>query len=476
MVTKPIVFIRQLPRWIPVFLLVFSDLFAAFVANRLAVHCRNFFTHNQTPLRDYLELWPSIILFVGIFAWQRLYHISGINPADEIRRVFRSSILVYLIAVGALFAVRAETNISRWILVVGAAGTIFLVLSFRYFLRCCLSRFDWWGEPVLVMGAGTTAQKVVRSLRRSPYLGWRPVAILDDDITKQGQEISGVPIIGSLDDAPDLARKMHLRTAIIAMPGASIERLRQLEQACAKVYPHLIILPNFCGYASMWVESRDFGGILGLEIRRNLLMIWPRFVKRSLDLTLCLLGMIFVLPITIIFAILIKSTSKGPIFYGQQRVGRDGKMFKAWKFRSMVSNADIVLKDYLEKHPELREEWEKDHKLRNDPRVTLVGRILRKTSLDELPQIWNVIRGDMSLIGPRPIVQAEIPKYRDLFDLYVQVRPGISGLWQVSGRNDTTYDERVMLDAAYVRNWSVWLDVWILIRTVRVVVFGKGAY
>lgn len=476
MVTKPIVFIRHLPKWIPVLFLVFSDLCAAFAANRLAVHCRYYFSSDPTPLKDYFDLWPSIILFVGIFALQRLYAISGINPADEIRRVFRSSILVYLIAVGALFAVKAEMNISRLTLVIGAVGTILLVLLFRYILRYCLCRFEWWGEPVLVLGAGTTGQKVVRSLRRAPYLGWRPVAILDDDVSKHGQEISDIPIIGSLDDAPELAQKMHLRTAIIAMPGASIERLRQLEQACAKVFPHLIILPNFCGYASMWVESLDFGGILGLEIRRNLLMFWPRFAKRCFDLSFCVIGMIFIIPITVVFAIMIRCTSKGSVFYGQQRIGRDGRSFKAWKFRSMVSNADTVLKEYLEKHPELREEWEKDHKLRDDPRVTAVGRILRKTSLDELPQIWNVLKGDMSLIGPRPIVQAEIPKYRDLFDLYVQVRPGISGLWQVSGRNDTTYDERVMLDAAYVRNWSVWLDAWILIRTVRVVLLGKGAY
>ena len=300
--------------------------------------------------------------------------------------------------------------------------------------------------------------------------------MLDDDVEKQGLEYSGVPVVGTLSDAPEFSRVLHLRSAIVAMPGASMECLRMLEQQCSKVFPQLLILPNFCGYACMWVQTRDLGGILGLEIQRNLLMAWPRIGKRTFDLICCALGIFPVFSLTVFFAAMIKLTSPGPVFYSQERIGRNGRPFRAWKFRSMIKDAEVVLHQYLAEHPELQEEWERDHKLRNDPRITFVGRMLRKTSLDELPQIWNVIRGDMSLVGPRPIVQAEIVKYRDLFDLYAQVRPGISGLWQVSGRNDTTYDERVNLDAAYVRNWSIWLDAWILIRTVRVVILGKGAY
>jgi lipopolysaccharide/colanic/teichoic acid biosynthesis glycosyltransferase len=142
----------------------------------------------------------------------------------------------------------------------------------------------------------------------------------------------------------------------------------------------------------------------------------------------------------------------------------------------MVQNADRLLHEYLQQHPELREEWERDQKLRNDPRITRVGRFLRKTSLDEFPQLWNVLLGEMSLVGPRPIVEDEVKRYGSLFALYTKVRPGLTGLWQVSGRNDTTYAERVAMDAYYVRNWSPWLDLYILARTVWVVLFGKGAY
>ena len=164
------------------------------------------------------------------------------------------------------------------------------------------------------------------------------------------------------------------------------------------------------------------------------------------------------------------------MFYRQTRIGRGGKPFKVVKFRSMVMNADQALEQYFERYPQLRVDWEKDQKLKSDPRITRIGRFLRQTSLDEMPQLWNVLRGEMSVVGPRPIVQAEVSRYSDKFGLYLQVLPGITGLWQVSGRNNVTYDERVNFDTYYVRNWSVWLDIYILIRTVKVVLAGDGAY
>ena len=168
--------------------------------------------------------------------------------------------------------------------------------------------------------------------------------------------------------------------------------------------------------------------------------------------------------------------SRGPVFFSQVRVGHRGRRFRLWKLRSMVPNAGEVLESHLRQHPEHSSEWHSTHKLKNDPRVTRVGRLLRRSSLDELPQLWNVLRGDMSMIGPRPIVEAEIPKYGAAFHLYSQVRPGLTGLWQVSGRNDTSYGARIALDTAYIKNWSLGMDVVVLLKTVRVVVMGHGAY
>jgi Undecaprenyl-phosphate galactose phosphotransferase WbaP len=260
------------------------------------------------------------------------------------------------------------------------------------------------------------------------------------------------------------------------MPGADPQRLIDLWNQLGPRFPHLVVIPGMMGFASLWVEAKDIGGLLGLEVRQSLLMAGPRLLKRLLDLmVVCLVG-VLVLPFALAIMAAILIESPGNPFYGQRRMGRGGSSFMAWKFRSMRPNADALLSGYLQAHPELHAEWIADHKLRNDPRVTRVGRLLRKTSLDELPQLWNVLRGQMSMVGPRPVVAAEIAKYGADFELYQRVRPGLTGLWQVSGRNNLTYDERVALDAYYVRNWSVWLDAFILAKTVRVVVRGEGAF
>jgi Undecaprenyl-phosphate galactose phosphotransferase WbaP len=199
-------------------------------------------------------------------------------------------------------------------------------------------------------------------------------------------------------------------------------------------------------------------------------------VARILDISLILLAAPYIIFAFLILAILIKLDSPGPVFYRQRRIGRFGRKFSVYKFRTMVQNADEVLKECLEKSPELKAEWLATHKLKQDPRVTRLGALLRKLSLDELPQLWNIIIGDMSMVGPRPIVDAEVEKYGKCFNLYIQVRPGLTGLWQVSGRNNTTYERRVELDEYYVRNRSLKLDLQILLKTALVVITRDGAY
>ncbi|MEM9976874.1 MAG: undecaprenyl-phosphate galactose phosphotransferase WbaP, partial [Cyanobacteria bacterium P01_D01_bin.2] len=300
-------------------------------------------------------------------------------------------------------------------------------------------------------------------------------AVLDDDVTKHGS-LEGVPVIGNLAQAPVLANRDQIPYAIMAMPGVHRDRLLYVAQRYGRAFPHLLIIPDLFGMASLWVAARDLGGVLGLESRQQLLLPGPKLAKSLLDNCLTLLVGIVCLPLIALIALTIRLDSPGPIFYAQVRIGRRGRPFKAWKFRTMVPNADKVLKEYLHRQPELRTHWDQDHKLKYDPRITRVGRWLRRTSLDEMPQLWNVLRGEMSLVGPRPIVHDEVRRYADKFELYTQVLPGLTGLWQVSGRNNITYEERVNLDAYYVRNWSVWLDLYILIRTVWVVLMGDGAY
>ncbi len=201
-----------------------------------------------------------------------------------------------------------------------------------------------------------------------------------------------------------------------------------------------------------------------------------RVLKRAMDLLLIAVAAPILLPILIVLSILVKLTSPGPIFFSHRRICQNGAFFSMWKFRTMCVNSSEVLEQYLEQHPEARAEWNQSHKLVNDPRVTRVGRVMRRLSLDELPQIWNVVTGRMTLVGPRPIVAAEVEKYGDCFHCYTCVKPGVTGLWQVSGRSTLSYDARVKLDCEYVARWSLVRDVKILAVTVRSVVNQEGAY
>ncbi len=201
-----------------------------------------------------------------------------------------------------------------------------------------------------------------------------------------------------------------------------------------------------------------------------------KFLKRFFDFFLSFFGLIILFPLLLLIVVLIKLSSKGPAIYSHERYGLNGKTFPALKFRSMVIDADKVLKVYLESNPQMNEEWIKTQKIKNDPRITFIGNFLRKTSLDELPQLLNVILGHMSLVGPRPIVKNEIEKYGEVYNLYKSVRPGITGLWQISGRNNTTYEERVNFDKEYIENWSFSFDIYILFRTIKVVLFREGAF
>jgi Undecaprenyl-phosphate galactose phosphotransferase WbaP len=250
----------------------------------------------------------------------------------------------------------------------------------------------------------------------------------------------------------------------------------QLIKTHASHFPHVLFVPDMDGLPSLWNRTYDYGGQLGIGLEVGLLMPLPRLLKRITDLIIVIVGGLCCLPLIVAIALLIKCSSPGPIIFRQERIGFRGCRFQAYKFRTMVAEADKVLESYLAANPKMREEWENDHKLKNDPRVTRIGRWLRKTSLDELPQLWNVLRGEMSLVGPRPIVKEEVIKYGEGYDLYTKVVPGITGLWQISGRNNISYTTRVRLDSYYVRNWSPWMDFYILARTIRVVLNGAGAY
>lgn len=463
--------LRSLSTSIP---LIVADVFGLIVAGFISVHIRHSLGGQFEPVL-YWNLWPLLGTIVIIYAVARLYPAVGLSPVEELRRICLSTTLFYMALAAVIFLFREGTTYSRGIFLMAWISSMVGVWLSRISIRRMVSPFAWWGFPVVVMGAGRTGELVIRTLRRQPGLGLKPIAVLDDDPKKQGF-LESVPVVGKLAIAPYFARERHVSYAIVAMPGVPREKLLAILERYGHTFPHLLVIPDLFGLASLWVSATDMGGILGLEIRQRLLLPGPRLTKATLDYLLAIVLVILTFPLFLTIMLAVKLDSTGPIFYGHHRLGRGARPFIAWKFRSMVIDADKVLEDHLTRNHLLRYEWERERKLKSDPRITRVGRFLRRTSLDELPQLWNVLLGEMSLVGPRPIVDDEINHYADKFELYKRVPPGITGLWQVSGRNDVTYSERVNLDAYYVRNWSVWLDIYILLRTIWVVMIGDGAY
>ena len=460
--------------WVTMLSLILTDVLAITLANSSSVIWR-WVTGGSFEFQTYIALAPFLGLFIVAFAAFGLYQGSGLNPVEELRLTTLGITLVYALLGATSFFLRAAELYSRLAFIIALLLSLLLVPLARAITRSLFAKAAWWGVPVVILGAGETGRIIAKSLQKQPGLGLKLVAFLDDDPNKHG-ELENIPVIGGLELAPILAERYGVRHALLAMPGAKRERLLEIIEDYGSFFPRLYLIPDLLGVASLWASAKDYGGLLALEVRQNLLQPLSKRVKRTMDLVLVLLALPFLLPLTILIATAIGLESRGAVFFTQQRIGRGGKPFKAYKFRSMVQNAEQVLKSALEQNIELQEEWALNQKLRRDPRVTKVGWLLRKTSLDEMPQLWNVLVGQMSLVGPRPIVQNEITRYGDAFKLYCKVTPGLTGMWQVNGRNNTTYAERVRFDAYYARNWSVWLDIYILARTFRAVIRAEGAY
>jgi exopolysaccharide biosynthesis polyprenyl glycosylphosphotransferase len=287
-------------------------------------------------------------------------------------------------------------------------------------------------------------------------------------------EVDGVPLVGDLSLAPVLAQRLKIPYAVLAMPGVDSVKLLQIVERIGGKFTHLLIIPDLFGFATMGVPAKSLGGILGVEVRQQLLLPGPRLAKRCMDIALTAIGGLFILPFLLLIAALIKLDSKGPVFYTQRRLGKDGDHFTAYKFRTMHGDGEERLKAILDADPALRAEYDIYHKLQKDPRVTRIGRVLRKFSLDEFPQLLNVIRGDMSLVGPRPYIERELTEMSGQEKIILRAPPGMTGMWQVSDRNATSFAQRVQIDVYYVRNWSPWLDIHIVAKTFGVVVRGSG--
>lgn len=448
--------------WLAGSLLAVGDLAALVLAAAVSAFAWRHADARLSP-ELYVHLWPVLLLFPLAYAASGLYPGFGRNPVDELRKLCAASSVVYSALAVTIFLLKDAATYSRAVFLLAWAQTLILCPLFRALARSGCARKPWWGHPVVIVGAPSVAAGIAAALECQPGLGLKPVAVFHDP--------SHDPAL-----AASLLRGVQVRHVILAMADTPREVALSLFNRCSELFTHVIVVPDLAGFSSLWMEARDLSGVLGLEVHQRLLLPGSRLFKRTLDLALVLSSSVVILPLIAIIAALIKLTSPGPVFFGQRRYGRGGQPFIAWKFRSMVANASELLDQHLTSDPSLRQEWNCSQKLRRDPRITSFGRLLRHTSLDELPQLWNILIGEMSLVGPRPIVASEITRYGEDFALFKKVTPGLTGMWQVSGRNLLTYQQRVNFDLYYVRNWSIWLDLHILARTVRTVLRGDGAY
>jgi|GEM_PF-626443 len=413
---------------------------------------------------------------LSCLTFYRLYGFTNWTLWEETSSVLKAWLLTLFIDVLFLFTVKFRLSAFR----VFAAVSLFvpLTLTARYYLRVKLFGLGLLVKNVIILGAGEAGKLFAEKISSSPFAIRRAVCFLDDDGSKQGCEISGVKVSGRLSDFVRVQSEVKADEAVIAIPTATRQELAGILNIVEQHIGTVLYVPDMY---MLTVSSASIGNLDGMPVissSQGLLNPVNRFVKSLIDYIGGFIALILASPFMIYAIWQIKHCDGGSILFKHGRVGQNLKPFKLFKFRTMVENAEEILKEML-KDDNLRREFEEAFKFKDDKRITPIGKFLRQTSLDELPQIFNVLKGEMSLVGPRPIVQKEVELYygyRTAKQIF-SVKPGMTGYWQVSGRNDVkNYQQRIDFDLYYIHNWSVWLDIVIMIRTIREVLKGSGAY
>ena len=399
----------------------------------------NLINRSLINFRSFVTYWIYLPAFIAVFYAAKLYPGMVLSPAEEIRRFTVSSFFCFMgIAISIIFETDDRGMIAIAMICAIPFASVGLPIA-RQFGRLIFSKTDVWGVPAAIYVFDNKENIAVDRLIRHPELGYKPAVIINSTITNPGQSLyNDIPEFPPSEEIHDILKKLKVKVAIIIEKGDdTLQENHDLYSSIMRQYRYTVAVPYNQRIRSVYCSVRDINGIIGFAI---------------------------------------KISSPGPIFYGHKRVGKNGKEITVWKFRSMVTNSQEILEKILAEDPVRRVEWEKDRKFKDDPRITKIGKILRNTSLDELPQLWNILKGDMSFVGPRPVTASELEKYGDQASFILSVQPGLSGMWQISGRSDTAYEERINLDSYYIQNWSIWLDLWIITKTIWVVIRGKGAY
>jgi len=422
----------------------------------------------------YLFWWG--VATTGLLSLLMIYqHYSDRRPFwDEIRDFLQ--LVLFLALLDMTLVALLKWNASRlwWLLV--WLFVLFFLVAIRAMTRKVLKTLGLWTRATVIIGVGPNASEAALALKSQPEMGLQVDSFVDAGGCDHPSHASTYPRLSQA-QVQRMAYSPGIQWVIALEHAQSEQRESWLRQLAQWGVSDISVIPAMRGVPLHGTDiSHFFSHEIALLRMRNNLRRWPaRLTKRIFDTLTAMFLLVLLSPVLLAIALWVRQDG-GPAMFAHPRIGKSGRVFKCYKFRSMVVDAEAKLENLLQSRPEMRAQWSQERKLHNDPRVSSAGRFLRRTSLDELPQLINVIRGEMSLVGPRPVVRAELARYADQVGYYLMVRPGMTGIWQISGRNDLDYDTRVYLDSWYVKNWSLWYDLVILIKTVQVVIKGRGAY
>jgi len=480
--------LSSLNAWLPNLFLFFGDV-AAMMASFYFARAFHALYYNLGVVAILMHWWGSefsanLVLFPMMMcitlAWfiHNGHYNRGKSFWDELGEIIKA--LTFLALLNAAFAFSGRLPLSRlWLFSTWVLAFI-LVPTIRFSIHYLLIKHEKWKRPYVLLGSGENAFEASQAIDSEPILGYYLSAlIVPADATVNCNFPGALPQIPLDQDLLAVLKILGNPYLIIALENEQYQAMSDLIRLLSLNYQNLIIAPPLRGLPLLGLDVLHFFNqeIVMLRSRDNLSRPLHRLMKRCFDI-ICASALIVLLsPFLLLIAFLIRQQDKGPAVFSHKRVGKNGKEFGCLKFRTMVIDADRRLVEYFTQHPGAKDEYERTFKLKDDPRVTPIGSFLRRTSLDELPQLINVLKGEMSLVGPRPVTSFEIEKYYgNVADAYKRVLPGVTGLWQTSGRSDTSYDQRLYFDSWYVKNWSLWYDIVILLRTVKVVLLRSGAY
>lgn len=459
-------------------LMISAGFILAYVV-RFTLNIPFFFSGEEGPsISFYLTLGALLIpVWIGIYAAAGLYSRQKIlGGTREYALIFNSTTIAMFFVITVNFLVPQFILARGWLLLTWIFVFFFVALG-----RFCLRRVVYWMRsrglfitPALIIGANEEARLLAEQFSNKRASGLNVVGFISDYVPAGTELVRGIKVLGGMEDILNLSRENNVEEVIVTTSDVSSDDiLTVFRQFGIAEGVTLRLSSGLYEIITTGLEVQELASVPLVKVNRIRLTGLDQVMKVILDYSIALVALLFVIPLSVVLAILIKIDSKGPVFHRRRVMGVNGRSFDAFKFRTMHVDGDAI----LDAHPELKEELAREHKLKNDPRVTRLGRILRKISFDELPQVFNVLRGEMSIVGPRMISPEEMEKYQQLGMNLLTVKPGITGLWQVSGRSDVSYEQRVRMDMYYIRNWSIWLDLQIILRTIPAVLISRrGAY